>query len=57
MSSDEKSQLVKDNYSMFECAPGIHILDETQEESPHMINEDEMEVQDVAIINDDNGQE
>ena len=42
---------------MFEWAPGIPILDQTQEEVPDMIDEDELDVQYVAMNYDDNGQE
>ena len=42
---------------MFEWAPGIPILDETQEEEPDMIDEYELDVEDVSINDDDNGQE
>ena len=55
--SDEKVLQVKDKYPMFEWAPGIPILYETQEESPDMINEDELDVEDVVINDDNNGQE
>ena len=41
LSSNEKIPIVKDKYPMFEWAPGITILDETQEEAPYMIDEDE----------------
>ena len=41
---------------MFEWAPGIPILDETQEEELDIINEYELDVEDVAIRDDDNGQ-
>ena len=42
---------------MFEWAPGIPILDDTKEEAPYMIDEYELEVEDVAINNDDKEQE
>ena len=42
---------------MFEWAPGIPILDETQEEEPDMIDGYELDVVDVSINDDDNGQE
>ena len=42
---------------MFEWAPVIPILDETLEEAPDMINEDELDVEDVEIHYDDKGQE
>ena len=42
---------------MFEWAPGIPILYETHKKAPYMIDEDEMEVEDVEINDDDNGQE
>ena len=54
-SSYEKGQLVKDKYPMFEWVTGIPILDEIQEESPDMIDEDELDVEDVEINDDDNG--
>ena len=57
LSSDEKVPLVKDKYIMFEWAPGIPILDETQEESPYIFDEDELDVKYGAIIDDDNEQE
>ena len=57
LSSDEKVLLVKDKYPMFEWVPGIPILDQTQEEVPDMIDEDELDVQYVAMNYDDNGQE
>ena len=41
---------------MFEQAPGIPILYETQEEEPDMIDEDELDVEYVAINDDNNGQ-
>ena len=56
-SSDEKGPLVKDKYPMFEWAPSIPILDETQKEAPYMIDEDEMDVEDAKINDYDNGQE
>ena len=34
--------------------PGIPILDDTQEESPYMIHEDELDVEDVSVNDDDN---
>ena len=52
-----KGQLVKYKYSIFEWAPGTPISDETQEEAPYIINEDELYVADIAINNDDNVQE
>ena len=42
---------------MFEWAPGIPILYETQEEAPNMINEYELNVQDVSINDDYNRQD
>ena len=42
---------------MFEWAPGIPILYNTQEKAPDMINEDELEVEDFAINDNNNGQE
>ena len=42
---------------MFEWAPGIHVLYETQEEATYMINEDKLEVEDIAINNGDDEQE
>ena len=54
-STYEKGQLVKDKYPMFEWVTGIPILDEIQEESPDMIDEDELDVEDVEINDDDNG--
>ena len=42
---------------MFEWAPVIPILDETLEEAPDMINEDELDVEDVEIHFDDKGHE
>ena len=56
-SSYEKGQLVKDKYPMFEWVTGIPILDEIQEESPDMIDEDELDVEDIGIKYDDNVQE
>ena len=41
---------------MFEWAPRIPILDQTQEEAPYMIDEDELDVEDVEINDDNNGQ-
>ena len=38
LSSNEKYPLVKDEYPMFEWAPGIPILYYTQEEVPDMID-------------------
>ena len=55
-SSDKKVPLVKDKYPMFEWAPVIPILDETQEETLDMIDEDGLEVEDVEINDYDNGQ-
>ena len=55
--SYEKFPLGKDKYPISEWAPGIPILDHIQEEGPYIINEDELDVEDVAINNDDNGQE
>ena len=37
--------------------PGIPILDDTQEESPYMIHEDELDIEDVSVNDDDNWQE
>ena len=37
--------------------PGTPISDETQEEAPYIINEDELDVADIAINDDDNVQE
>ena len=42
---------------MFEWEPGIPILDETQEESPYMIDEDELYFEEVSINDDDHVQE
>ena len=53
--SVEKYPLVKDKYPMFEWAPGIPILYKTQQEEPDMTDEDELEVEDVAIHDNDNG--
>ena len=55
MSSDEKCPLVKYKYPRFEWAQGITILDETQEEAPYIIVEDELDVEDVETNDDDNG--
>ena len=55
--SYEKVPLVKDKYPRFEWVPGIPILYETQEEVPYVINEYEIDVEDVGINDDDNGQE
>ena len=41
---------------MFEWAPGTPILYETQEESPYMIDEDELDVKHIEINDYDNGQ-
>ena len=59
MSPDEKGPLVKDKYPTFEWATGIPIpiLDGTQVEAPYMIDEDKLDVEDVSINDDDNGQE
>ena len=42
---------------MFEWAPGIPILYDTQEETPYIIDGDELDVENVAIDNYDNGPE
>ena len=42
---------------MFEWAPGIFILDVTQEEALDIIYEYELDVEDVTINDDDNGLE
>ena len=42
---------------MFEWAPDIPKFDETHEEASYMIDEDELDVEDVAINDDDNGKE
>ena len=36
---------------------GIPVLYETQEESPNIIDEDELDVEEVSANDDDNGQE
>ena len=56
-SSVEKGPLVKDKYPMFEWASGIPVLYETQEESPNIIDEDELDVEEVSANDNDNGQE
>ena len=56
MSSYEKGWLVKDKYPMFEWAPEIPIWDETQEEAPYIIDKDELDVEEVAINDNDNWQ-
>ena len=57
MSSDEKVPLVKYKYPIFEWAPCIPKIYETQEKVLDIINEDELEVEDVGINDDDNEQE
>ena len=57
MSSYEKIPLVRDKYPIFEWAPCIPKIYETQEKVLDIINEDELEVEDVAINDDDNGKE
>ena len=57
MSSDEKGSLVKDKYPNFEWAPGIPILDETQEEAQDTIDENELDVKEIVINDDDIKQE
>ena len=57
MSSDEKGSLVKDKYPKFEWAPGIPILDETQEEAQDTIDENELDVKEIVINDDDIKQE
>ena len=42
---------------MFEWSTCIPILDETQEGSPDMIDEDNLDVEDFEINDNDNGQE
>ena len=42
---------------MFEWTPVIPILYETQEEAQDIIDEYELDIEDVAIHDDDNGQE
>ena len=42
----------KVTYPAFEWVPGIPILDETQQQAPYIIDEDELKVEDFAI-NDD----
>ena len=56
LSSDEQVPLVKYKYPIFEWVSGIPILDDTQEEAPDIIDEGELDVEDVAINDDDNGQ-
>ena len=41
---------------MFEWYPGIPILDDTKEEAPYIINEYELNVENVANNDDENGQ-
>ena len=53
----ETSPLVKDKYLIFEWDPGIPIRDNTREEAPVIINEDDMDFEDVAINDNYNGQE
>ena len=57
LSTDEKCPLVQYKYKMFEWAPGIFILDVTQEEALDIIYEYELDVEDVTINDDDNGLE
>ena len=39
---------------MFEWTSGVPILNQTQEEAPYMIDEDELDVEDIYINDDDN---
>ena len=57
LSSDKISPIVKYKYLIFEWAPGIPIIYETQKEALYMIDGNEVYIEDVEINFDDNVQE
>ena len=47
--TDKKGPLVEDKYQIFGWAPGIPMLDETQDKASNIIYEDDLKIEDVIM--------